>query len=258
MLRRAEELAAIASELGRVNKELEAFSYTVSHDLRAPMRHIAGYVDLVLDVESKTLSDRARRYLSQVKEASTFAGQLVDALLDFSRMSRSALKRKAVDSGMLVDSLVREFGRYDRPDRSSRTEWDIASDLPMLHADPLLLQVAVRNLMANATKYSRHRSPARIAVRRISREDGDGIEVEDNGVGFQMKYVDKLFGVFQRLHQAEDFEGTGIGLASVKRIVERHGGTVWAHGEVDRGARFGFVIPRPNTQLSAQRGEPHA
>lgn len=258
VLRRAEELAAIASELGRVNKELEAFSYTVSHDLRAPMRHIAGYVDLVLDVESKTLSDRARRYLSQVKEASTFAGQLVDALLDFSRMSRSALKRKAVDSGMLVDSLVREFGRYDRPDRSSRTEWDIASDLPMLHADPLLLQVAVRNLMANATKYSRHRSPARIAVRRISREDGDGIEVEDNGVGFQMKYVDKLFGVFQRLHQAEDFEGTGIGLASVKRIVERHGGTVWAHGEVDRGARFGFVIPRPNTQLSAQRGEPHA
>lgn len=258
VLRRAEELATIASELGRVNNELEAFSYTVSHDLRAPMRHIAGYVDLVLDGEGKTLSERARRYLGQVKEASTFAGQLIDALLDFSRMSRSALKRKAVDTGLLVDSLMRELSRYDSPDRLARIEWDIASDLPMLNADPLLLQVAVRNLMANATKYSRHRSPARISVRGICRADGDGIEIEDNGVGFQMKYVDKLFGVFQRLHQTEEFEGTGIGLANVKRIVERHGGTVWAHGEVDRGARFGFVIPRPDTPLSAQRGEPHA
>lgn len=258
VLRRAEELAAIASELGRVNKELEAFSYTVSHDLRAPMRHIAGYVDLVMDVEGTTLSERARRYLSQVKEASTFAGQLVDALLDFSRMSRSALKRKSVDSGMLVESLMRELSRYDRPDREARIEWDIEPDLPMLYADPLLLQVAVRNLMANAAKYSRNRSPARISVRGIRREDGDGIEVEDNGVGFQMKYVDKLFGVFQRLHQTDEFEGTGIGLANVKRIVERHGGTVWANGEVNRGARFGFVIPRSDAQLSAQRGEPHA
>ncbi|MGJ7580102.1 ATP-binding protein [Variovorax sp. RHLX14] len=258
VLRRAEELAAIASELGRVNKELEAFSYTVSHDLRAPMRHIAGYVDLVMDVEGKTLSDRAQRYLGQVKEASTFAGQLVDALLDFSRMSRSALKYKAVDSGVLVDSLMRELDRYDRGDREAKIEWDIAPDLPTLHADPLLLQVAVRNLMANAAKYSRNRSPAKISVRSARSEDGDGIEVEDNGVGFQMKYVDKLFGVFQRLHQAEEFEGTGIGLANVKRIVERHGGRVWAHGEVGRGARFGFVIPRSSTQISARPGEKNA
>ena len=258
VLRRAEELAAIASELGRVNKELEAFSYTVSHDLRAPMRHIAGYVDLVMDIEKETLSERARRYLGQVKEASSFAGQLVDALLDFSRMSRSALKRKAVDTGVLVDSLMRELSRHERNGRETKVEWQIAPDLPTLHADPLLLQVAIRNLMANAAKYSRNRVPARISVRKIACEDGDGIEVEDNGVGFQMKYVDKLFGVFQRLHQTEEFEGTGIGLANVKRIVERHGGTVWAHGEVDRGARFGFVVPRSDTPLSAQRGEPHA
>ncbi len=262
VLRRAEELAAIASELGRVNKELEAFSYTVSHDLRAPMRHISGYVDLVLDVDGSQISDRARRYLGQVKEASSYAGQLVDALLDFSRMSRSSLKCKSVDVNVLVEGLLRELTRHDR---HGRIEWSIAPDLPTLHADPLLLQVAIRNLMANAAKYSRIRKPARIAVRAVSREDGDGIEVEDNGVGFQMKYADKLFGVFQRLHRAEDFEGTGIGLASVKRIVERHGGTVWAHGEVDRGARFGFVVPRvpvavrsPSPERSSASGESHA
>ena len=262
VLRRAEELAAIASELGRVNKELEAFSYTVSHDLRAPMRHISGYVDLVVDVDGDRLSERARRYLGQVKEASAYAGQLVDALLDFSRMSRSALKHRAVDANALVESLLREFRRHDH---QARIEWSVAPDLPTLHADPLLLQVAIRNLMSNAAKYSRTRTPARIAVRAVSCKDGDGIEIEDNGVGFQMKYVDKLFGVFQRLHQADEFEGTGIGLASVKRIVERHGGAVWAHGEVGRGARFGFVGPRTPPEAPAagpehpsQRGETHA
>ncbi|WP_295985976.1 ATP-binding protein, partial [uncultured Variovorax sp.] len=209
--------------------------------LRAPMRHIAGYVDLVDQTEGRQLSDRARRYLSHVKEAAAFAGQMVDALLDFSRMGRSALKRRQVDSGSLVDGLVRELMRLE-PQR--KVEWQVDADLPALYADPLLLQVAVRNLLANAVKYSRTRSPSRIAVRGIRSDLGDGLEVQDNGVGFQMKYVDKLFGVFQRLHQAEDFEGTGIGLANVKRIVERHGGTVWAKGEIDVGASFGFILPR--------------
>lgn len=241
VLRRAEELAAVASELGRVNKELEAFSYTVSHDLRAPMRHIAGYVDLVVETERKQLGERSLRYLGHVKEAAAFAGQLVDALLDFSRMGRAALKSRAVDTDALVDGLVRELTRT-APDR--RIEWSIDPALPSLHADPLLLQVAVRNLLSNAVKYSRASEVARITVRGIRRPDGDGLEVEDNGVGFQMKYVDKLFGVFQRLHQAEEFEGTGIGLANVKRIVERHGGTVWARGDIGKGASFGFSLPR--------------
>ncbi|WP_422087159.1 ATP-binding protein [Variovorax sp.] len=241
VLRRAEELASVASELGRVNKELEAFSYTVSHDLRAPMRHIAGYVDLVAQTEGKQLSARAHRYLSHVKDAAAFAGQMVDALLDFSRMGRSALKQRQVDSASLVEGLVRELTRLE-PQRN--IEWQVDAGLPLLYADPLLLQVAVRNLLANAVKYSRTRSPSRITVRAIRSDLGDGLEVQDNGVGFQMKYVDKLFGVFQRLHQAEDFEGTGIGLANVKRIVERHGGTVWAKGEIDAGASFGFILPR--------------
>ncbi|MFM9922576.1 ATP-binding protein [Variovorax sp. H27-G14] len=264
VLRRAEELAAVATELGRVNKELEAFSYTVSHDLRAPMRHISGYVDLVMQTEGQQISDRARRYLGNVKDAAAFAGQMVDALLDFSRMGRSALKQRPVDTASLVDGLVRELRRVE-PQRA--IEWQIDPALPSLHADPLLLQVALRNLLANAVKYSRTRSPSRIAVRAIRGElegaPAEGIEVEDNGVGFQMKYADKLFGVFQRLHQAEDFEGTGIGLASVKRIVERHGGTVHAQGEVDAGARFGFLLPHGDPEKAdaaapAANGEGHA
>ena len=261
VLRRAEELAAVATELGRVNKELEAFSYTVSHDLRAPMRHIAGYVDLVAQTEGKQLSERAHRYLGHVKDAAAFAGQMVDALLDFSRMGRAALKRRRVDTGSLVEGLVRELTRVE-PARA--IEWRIDPDLPALHADPLLLQVAVRNLLANAVKYSRTRDPQRIAVRAIRGDLGSGLEVEDNGVGFQMKYVDKLFGVFQRLHQAEDFEGTGIGLANVKRIVERHGGKVWAKGAIGEGASFGFVLPDapPDNDNAAatppDNGEGHA
>ncbi len=261
VLRRAEELAAVAMELGRVNKELEAFSYTVSHDLRAPMRHIAGYVDLVAQTEGKQLSERAHRYLGHVKDAAAFAGQMVDALLDFSRMGRAALKRRPVDTASLVEGLVRELRRLE-PGR--HIEWQIDPALPMLHADPLLLQVAVRNLLANAVKYSRTRDPQRIAVRAIRGDLGSGLEVEDNGVGFQMKYVDKLFGVFQRLHQAEDFEGTGIGLANVKRIVERHGGRVWAKGAMNEGATFGFVLPaaEPGSDNAAgtppDNGEGHA
>jgi chemotaxis family two-component system sensor kinase Cph1 len=249
VLQRAEELAAVATELGRVNKELEAFSYTVSHDLRAPMRHIAGYVDLVLEQEGAQISPRGHRYLGHVKEAAAFAGQLVDALLDFSRMGRAALKPRRVDTGVMVRDLVRELGRLE-PGR--QVTWDIAPDLPALHADPFLLQVATRNLLANALKYTRERNPAHVAVRAVRGPAGDGLEVEDNGVGFEMQYVGKLFGVFQRLHTAEEFEGTGIGLANVRRIVERHGGSVWARGDLGRGAAFGFTLPASPSRIHAE------
>jgi chemotaxis family two-component system sensor kinase Cph1 len=241
VLRRAEEMAEVATELGRVNKELEAFSYTVSHDLRAPMRHIAGYVDLVQDMEGKQLSERSMRYLSHVKEAAAYAGHLVDALLDFSRMGRSALKRNRVDTRVLVDELVTELQRQEQ---GRSIEWEVADDLPVLWGDPFLLQVALRNLLGNAVKYTRTRKQAKVRVTAVRKPEGEGLEVADNGVGFQQKYVGKLFGVFQRLHQTEEFEGTGIGLASVRRIVERHGGAVWARGEQDQGAVFGFSLPR--------------
>jgi two-component system, chemotaxis family, sensor kinase Cph1 len=242
VLRRAEEMAGHAIELGRVNKELEAFSYTVSHDLRAPMRHIAGYVDLVLEDNATRLDERAMRYLRHVKEAAAYAGKLVDALLDFSRLGRSGLRPHWIELAPLVEDLADEF----RQQESGRAiEWELDPSLPRVWADPLLLQLALRNLLANAVKYTRGREPARIAVVTIRTSEGVGLEVCDNGVGFPMKYVGKLFGVFQRLHRAEDFDGTGIGLANVKRIVERHGGQVWARGEPDRGATFGFVLPPP-------------
>lgn len=250
VLRRAEEMAEVATELGRVNKELEAFSYTVSHDLRAPMRHIAGYVDLVQDMEGKSLSERSMRYLSHVKEAAAYAGHLVDALLDFSRMGRSAIKRSHVDTRALVDELVTEFSRQEA---GRRIEWHVEDKLPVLHADPFLLQVALRNLLGNAVKYTRKRDQARIEVRAVRNADGEGLEISDNGVGFQQKYVAKLFGVFQRLHQVEEFEGTGIGLASVRRIVERHGGAVWARGEPDQGATFGFTLPPAKADGKARK-----
>ncbi len=254
VLQRAEEMAAVATELSRVNRELEAFSYTVSHDLRAPMRHIAGFVDLVVDMEGRELSERALRYLSNVKDAAAFAGELVDALLDFSRMGRTALKLRPVKMGDLVEGLIHELSRGDG---GRSVQWHVDAPLPVLEADPLLIQVAARNLLANALKYTRGTSPAVIHVRAVQAADGCGIEVEDNGVGFEMKYVGKLFGVFQRLHAAEEFEGTGIGLANVKRIVERHGGRVWAQGEPGHGARFGFVLP-PHPPGPTQDGEPNA
>lgn len=242
VLRRAEEMAGHAVELGRVNKELEAFSYTVSHDLRAPMRHIAGYVDLVLEDNRDKLDERAHRYLGHVKDAASYAGHLVDALLDFSRLGRSGLKPSWVELTPLVEDLVAETMQLEK----GRTiEWDLQQPLPRVWADPLLLQVALRNLLSNAAKYTRGRDPARIRVTPLGTLQGSGLEVTDNGVGFPMKYVGKLFGVFQRLHRTEDFDGTGIGLANVKRIVERHGGSVWARGEPDRGATFGFVLPPP-------------
>jgi light-regulated signal transduction histidine kinase (bacteriophytochrome) len=240
VLRRAEEMAGHAIELGRVNKELEAFSYTVSHDLRAPMRHIAGYVDLVMEDNADRLDDRARRYLAHVKDAAAYAGRLVDALLDFSRLGRAGLRPTSVDTGLLVRDLVDEVQHQER-DR--RIDWEVDAALPRVWADGLLLQVALRNLLSNAVKYTRGRQPARIRIAPVTLPEGTGIEVSDNGVGFPMKYVGKLFGVFQRLHRSEDFDGTGIGLAIVKRIVDRHGGTVWARGEPDDGATFGFVLP---------------
>jgi two-component system, chemotaxis family, sensor kinase Cph1 len=240
VLTRAEEMAEVAGELNRVNKELEAFSYTVSHDLRAPMRHISGFIDLVVESEGSSLSERSLRYLQHVKDASAHAGQLVDALLDFSRMGRSALKRGRIDTRQMVADLVAEYASQQR---ERRIEWVVDPDLPPLWGDPVLVQLAVRNLLSNAIKYTRPREQARIEVRRLRNASGTGLEVIDNGVGFPMKYAAKLFGVFQRLHQAENFEGTGIGLASVRRIVERHGGEVSAHGVPDEGARFGFTIP---------------
>ena len=239
VLRSAEEIAQLNAELERSNKELEAFSYSVSHDLRAPLRHIAGYADLLREVSSASLNEKALRYLNTINESAEFAGTLVDNLLHFSRVGRARLEMMPVNLEQLVRDLVREF---DKELGGRRIQWTI-SPLPTVEGDVILLQVVWRNLLDNAVKYTRDRAVATIEVgfEKTGREFV--FFVRDNGTGFDMKYADKLFGVFQRLHKMEDFGGTGIGLANVRRIVARHGGRTWAVGETDKGATFYFSLP---------------
>nr|WP_286088939.1 ATP-binding protein [Pseudomonas sp. MWU13-3659] len=240
VLRKAEELAQLAGELKRSNNELEAFSYSVSHDLRAPLRHIAGYSELLGEIEGEHLTERGKRFLGHIGEAAQFAGTLVDNLLNFSQMGRSALRLTDVDLNALVDAIRMEMA----PDYAEREIlWDIAA-LPKVIADPAFINMVLHNLIANAVKYTRHRDPARIEVGAVQHRHEIEVYVRDNGVGFDMAYVDKLFGVFQRLHRMEEFEGTGIGLASVRRIIERHDGRVWAQGNLGQGASFHFTLPR--------------
>lgn len=239
VLRRAEELAELSSELQRSNKELEAFSYSVSHDLRAPFRHIVGYSELLKKQEADHLSERGRRYVDTIIESAYTAGTLVDNLLSFSQMGRTSLKPRRVDMRQLVDE-VRQRLAMDVGER--RIVWQIG-DLPAAVADPVMIRLVFENLLSNAVKYTRPRDNARIEI-GAARGNGETVFfVRDNGVGFDMAYVGKLFGVFQRLHRMEEFEGTGIGLANVRRIVERHGGRTWAEGALDRGAIFYFSLP---------------
>ncbi|MGY4495903.1 ATP-binding protein [Pseudomonas sp. TE3610] len=241
VLRKAEELAQLAGELKRSNKELEAFSYSVSHDLRAPLRHIAGYAELLGDFEGEKLSERGQRFLDHIGESARFAGSLVDNLLSFSQMGRSALRLSDVDLGSLVEAIRREM----LPDYEGReVQWHV-QPLPRVVADAAFLHLALRNLISNALKYSRDRTPAIIEIGAVEQMAETVVYVRDNGVGFDMAYVDKLFGVFQRLHRMEEFEGTGIGLASVRRIIERHDGRVWAQGSLGEGATFSFALPHP-------------
>lgn len=240
VLRKAEELAQLAGELTRSNKELEAFSYSVSHDLRAPLRHIAGYAELLGDFEGEKLSERGLRFLENIGDSARFAGTLVDNLLSFSQMGRAALHLSDVNLEALVEAIRQEM----IPDYEGRAiEWKIDS-LPIVVADAAFIHLALRNLLSNAIKYTRGREPAVIEMGSLPAEDETVVFIRDNGVGFDMEYVGKLFGVFQRLHHMEEFEGTGIGLASVRRILERHEGRVWAEGRLGEGATFYFALPR--------------
>jgi len=251
VLRRAEEAAELTSELRRANHELEAFSYSVSHDLRAPLRHIAGYAELLDEMEGEHVSARGRHFLQTISESSRFAGKLVDDLLTFSQMGRGALHLTDVDLAQLVRGIVRDL-TIDQGRR--HIEWNIAA-LPVVRADPTFLQLAMRNLLSNAVKYTRDRDPARIHIDAEQTDAETIVRVADNGVGFSMEYVAKLFGVFQRLHRMDEFEGTGIGLANVRRIIDRHGGRTWAEGELNRGATFYFALPRtPDPQAASRTG----
>jgi light-regulated signal transduction histidine kinase (bacteriophytochrome) len=233
-------MAELAEELGRANKELEAFSYSVSHDLRAPLRHIVGFSDLLIESAGSEDLDKRQRFLKNIKDAARLAGKLVDDLLSFSQMGRAALRPTTVDMRDMVGACIDKLG-IELHGRN--IEWHIGQ-LPTIWADPTFLRLAMFNLLSNAVKFTAQRDPAVIRIEAEQNGDDTVFHVADNGAGFNMDYVHKLFGVFQRLHRMEDFQGTGIGLANVRRIVERHHGRVWARSEPGGGATFSFSIPK--------------
>jgi len=226
-------------QLEVANKELEAFSYSVSHDLRAPLRHIGGFVDLLIKSNSDQLNESGLRYLNIISESSKEMGNLIDALLSFSRLGRTDLQKKEFNCKDLVTRVLKTF---DDEMAGRNIEINI-SELPNVKGDENLINQVWVNLISNALKYSRNKEKAVIDIGGELVNNETIFQIKDNGVGFDMNYADKLYGVFQRMHKARDFEGIGIGLANVNRIIMRHGGKCWAKSEVDKGATFFFSIP---------------
>jgi PAS domain S-box-containing protein len=237
-----QELTRRSTDVEAINKELEAFAYSISHDLRAPLRHMVGYTELLQKNASARLDDKDRRYMTIILEAAKRMGTLIDDLLSFSRIGRAERKESTVSLGELVKEIQ---GEALSETEGRNVAWKIGP-LPDLYGDRSMLKLALLNLMSNAVKFTRNCPQAVIEIGYTDKSaDGIVVFIKDNGVGFDMKYVSKLFGVFQRLHRAEEFEGTGIGLATVQRIIHRHGGHVWAESQVGVGATFYFSIPRP-------------
>jgi signal transduction histidine kinase len=231
------QLIVRAEELGRSNRDLEAFAYSISHDLRAPLRAIDGFSKILLADYADRLPEEAQRFSRLIVESVAEMGQLVEDLLAFSRLGRQSITRRDVDIAGLARQVIDELA----PQYSGREVQVNVEEVPACRADANLMKQVLINLLSNAFKYTRKRPQAEVEVGWLA--DESAYYVQDNGVGFDMKYADKLYGVFQRLHRAEDYEGTGVGLAIVHRIVTRHGGRIWAKAAVDEGATFYFTVP---------------
>ncbi|WP_285317642.1 sensor histidine kinase [Stenotrophomonas maltophilia group sp. Smal35] len=242
------QLEGKVAQVSEVNRELEAFSYSVSHDLRAPLRHVAGFSDKLSRHLGDAADDKSRHYLEVISSSARRMAALIDDLLVYSRLGRVAMRQQAVDMQSLVadtramlDSNLQ--AEAESTGHAHQVEWSIAP-LPIVVADENMIRQVWLNLLGNAVKYSGNREPAKIRVDYHPQPDGGHqFTVSDNGAGFDMAYAGKLFGVFQRLHKASDYPGTGIGLASVRRVLTRHGGRIWAEAEPDVGATFHFYLP---------------
>ncbi len=228
------------SDLEASNKELESFAYSVSHDLRAPLRAVNGFAQALEDDFGGVIADDGRGYIKRIKEASRRMGLLIDDLLRLSRVARSSMRREAVDLSAMATRIIEEFRRQE-PGRIVNAS--IASGL-IVEGDAHLLKVGLENLLSNAWKFTAKEQETRLEMAAESRNGEQVFWIRDNGAGFDMRYSDKLFGAFERLHKFDEFEGTGIGLATVKRIVERHGGRVWGEGRPGGGATFYFTLSR--------------
>lgn len=227
-------------QLEAVNKELEAFAYSVSHDLRAPLRHIEGFLELLQQRIGTGLDEQSRYYMESIADSAIRMSNMINDLLSFSRLGRTTMSCQVVDLGALIRKVISDLA----PETAGRNIHWLLGDLPEVTGDSSMLQIVLENLITNALKFTRSREEARIEIGCLP---GTGAEheifVSDNGVGFDMTYADKLFTIFQRLHTTDKFEGTGIGLASVRRIISRHGGRTWAKGEINKGATFYFSLP---------------
>jgi light-regulated signal transduction histidine kinase (bacteriophytochrome) len=231
-------VAVRTEELRAANYELEAFNYAVAHDLRAPVRHIHGFSDILLHDANTNLSADGRHCLDLILKEASLMEVLLQALLNLSRVGRQPVTRRATELARVVEEVIGDLAA-DTANR--QIEWRVGN-LPAVKCDPALMKIVFQNLLSNAVKFTRQRTTATIAVGQKMLDGDPVIFVEDNGAGFDMKYAGKLFGVFQRLHLEKDFEGTGIGLATVQRIVRKHGGKIWAEAEVGKGATFCFTL----------------
>jgi light-regulated signal transduction histidine kinase (bacteriophytochrome) len=233
-----QRVVARTSELADANQELEAFAYSVSHDLQAPLRNIQNYSQLLEDEYAQMLPEEAQHHLKRIGLRAKYMGQLVGALLNLSRVGKQDIVRQGVELREIVEEII---GGLQPETKGRDIEWRIG-DLPRMPCDSRLIRQVFANLLSNAIKYTQPRKSALVEIGQTEINNEVSIYIRDNGVGFQMKHADKLFGVFQRLHRPGEFEGTGVGLALVDRIVRRHGGRVWAEAEENKGATFYFTL----------------
>jgi light-regulated signal transduction histidine kinase (bacteriophytochrome) len=236
------------NELLAANRELEAFTYSVSHDLRTPLRHVSGFVRILVDDFRDALPPKAQDHLKRIEDGAQRMGQLVDDLLNLARVGKRDVQPRPTPLTPLVQRIIDDL----KPDiNGRRIDWRV-DPLPVVECDAGLMELAFTNLLSNAVKYTRPREHAVIEVGQTTRDGEQVLFVRDNGVGFDMKYAAKLFGVFQRLHRIDEFEGTGVGLATVQRIIRKHGGSIWAEAAVDKGAAFFFTLGASTHRLAAK------